>query len=154
MSGISYKVTVDDADMRTKLAELIDRMENAEGFYKNVGEHLLNSVGDNFDNEQGPDGEKWKSLSEVTVARREAAGHGPTPILRVSGTLRGSINMEASATDVRIGTALVYAAIQHFGGESKGYMKGAVIEPRPYLGISADDEAEILAIAEEWLAVE
>lgn len=154
MSGISYKVTVDDADMKTKLAELIDRMERAEGFYKKVGEHLLNSVGDNFDNEQGPDGEKWQGLSDVTIAKREAAGHGPTPILRVSGALRGSINMEASATEVRIGTALIYAAIQHFGGESKGYMEGAVIEPRPYLGISAEDEEEILAIAEEWLAVE
>lgn len=154
MSGISYKVTVDDADMSAKLAELIDRMANAEGFYKNVGEHLMNSVGKNFDNEQGPDGEGWAALSPVTIARREKAGGSASPILRVSGALRGSINSEPSATEVRIGTALIYAAIQHFGGESKGFMQPAEIPARPYLGISAEDEEEILAIAEEWLAVE
>lgn len=153
MTGISYKATIDDSDMRGKLSELIDRMERPAGFYKNVGEHLLNSIGDNFDNEESPEGEKWKILSAVTVERREAAGHGPTPILRVSGALRGSINMQSSDTDVRIGSALVYAAIQHFGGESKGYMD-AEIPARPYLGMGPDDEEAIFEIAEDWLAVE
>ncbi|MBP1862155.1 phage virion morphogenesis protein [Rhizobium herbae] len=150
MSGISYKTTVNDADMRAELTTLIDRMENKQGFYKNVGEHLLNSVGDNFDNEESPDGEKWAPLSPVTVARREAQGHGPTPILRFSGALRGSINLEASADDVRVGTAKVYGAMMHFGGESKGYMKATILA-RPYLGMGADDEQEIAAIAAEWL---
>ncbi|PYE87514.1 phage virion morphogenesis protein [Phyllobacterium leguminum] len=154
MTGISYKATVDDTDMREKLAELIDRMESPRGFYVNVGEHLLNSVGDNFDNEQGPDGEKWAPLSPVTIARREAAGYGPTPILRVTGGLRGSYNYEASDTEVRVGTAKVQAAMMHFGGESKGYMTGAVIPARPAVGISTGDEEEIFAIAEDWLAVE
>lgn len=153
MTGISYKVTVDDADMRAKLGELIDRMENAEGFYKNVGEYLLNSVGDNYDKEQAPDGTPWKELSAVTVERREAAGYGPTPILRVTGALRGSWNYEASDTSVSVGTAKIQAALLHFGGESKGYMKGN-IEPRPQVGMPIDGEEEILAIAEEWLAVE
>lgn len=153
MTGISYKTTIDDAHMRAKLEELIDRMENPEGFYKNVGEHLLNSVGDNFDNEESPEGEKWKTLSDVTVGRREAAGHGPIPILRVSGALRGSINSQVSSEDVRIGSSLVYAAIQHFGGASKGYMD-ATIPARPYLGMGPDDEQAIFEIAEDWLAVE
>jgi len=154
MTGISYKTTIDDADMRAKLAELIDRMERPRGFYVNVGEHLLNSVGDNFDKEQAPDGSPWATISSVTVERREAAGHGPTPILRVTGTLRGSFNYEASDTEVRVGSAAVQAAMMHFGGESKGYMKGAVIPARPILGLSADDETEIFAIAEDWLSVE
>lgn len=150
MSGISYKATVNDAEMRAELATLVDRMENKQGFYKNVGEHLLNSVGDNFDSEESPDGKKWAPLSPVTISRREKKGHGATPILRVSGALRGSINMEASDDDVRVGTAMVYGAMMHFGGESKGYMK-ATIPARPYLGMGTDDEAEIFAIAEAWL---
>lgn len=153
MTGISYTTIIHDADLRAKLAELIDRMNNPRGFYVNVGEHLLNSVGDNFDNEQSPDGEKWRDLSAVTVARREAAGHGATPILRVTGDLRSSFNYEASDTQVAIGTAKVQAALLHFGGESKGYMK-ATIHARPMLGLSPADEEEIFAIAEEWLAVE
>lgn len=154
MTGISYKATIDDADMREKLAELIDKMENAEGFYKNVGEHLLNSVGDNFDNETAPDGTRWKALSIATRdLRQKKYGNAPVTILRASGALRGSINMVASDTEVRIGSALIYAAIHQLGGEA-GRNRKVTIDARPYLGISAADEEEIFAIAEDWLAVE
>lgn len=155
MTGISYKATIDDADMREKLAELIGKMQRPVGFYKNVGEHLLQSVANNFDNESAPDGTRWQGLSAVTRDRRSKLnGNAPMTILQVSGRLKESINYEASDTEVRIGSALVYAAIQHLGGESKGYMKGAVIPARPYLGISPADEEEIFAIAEDWLTVE
>ncbi|WP_439605411.1 phage virion morphogenesis protein [Shinella sp.] len=154
MTGISYKVTIDDSDMRTKLVELIARMEDAEVFYADVGDHLLNSVDDRFEKEEGPDGEKWKGLSEVTQAREGMGEHTRSGILWVSGTLKGSINREVDSTSVRIGSDVPYAAIQHFGGESKGYMKGAVIPPRPYLGLSAEDEAEILAMAESYFSIE
>jgi len=86
--------------------------------------------------------------------RSKANGNAQMTILRASGHLKETINSEASDTEVRIGSALVYAAIQHFGGESKGYMKGAVIPARPYLGISPADEEEIFIIAEEWLTAE
>lgn len=155
MTGISYKATIDDADMREKLAELIGKMQRPIGFYKNVGERLLESVDNNFDNEQAPDGTRWQGLSAVTRDRRSRLnGNAAMTILRVSGHLKETINSEASDTEVRIGSALIYAAIQHFGGESKGYMKGAVIPARPYLGISPADEEEIFAIAEDWLSAE
>ena len=155
MTGISYKATIDDADMREKLAELIGKMQRPIGFYKNVGERLLESVDNNFDNEQAPDGTRWQGLSAVTRDRRSRLnGNAAMTILRVSGHLKESINYEASDTEVRIGSALIYAAIQHMGGESKGYMKGAVIPARPYLGISPADEEEIFAIAEDWLSAE
>ncbi len=54
MTGISYKATIDDKDMRAKLGELIDRMENRQGFFKNVGEHLMTALGERFDNEEAP----------------------------------------------------------------------------------------------------
>lgn len=155
MTGISYKTTIDDADMREKLAELIGKMQRPIGFYKNVGERLLESVANNFDNESAPDGTRWAPLSPVTRDRRSRLyGNAPMTILRASGYLKETINSKASDTEVRIGSALAYAAIQHFGGESKGYMKGAVIPARPYLGISPADEEEIFVIAEDWLAVE
>lgn len=153
MTGISYIVTLKDDAPRAAMAALIRRMENAHGFYKNVGEHLVNSVQDNFDTERAPDGTPWKTLSAVTLERREAEGHAGSPILRISGALAGSINYRPSDEDVRVGTSLVYAAIHHFGGDSKGFMK-ATIPARPYLGMKPEDEDAILEIAEDWLAVE
>jgi phage virion morphogenesis protein len=154
MTGISYKATIDDADMREKLALLIAKMQRAEGFYKNVGEHLLNSVKDNFEAETAPDGTRWKTLSQTTRdLRSKKYGNAPTTILRASGDLMNSINMQASDTDVRIGSSLIYAAIHQFGGDA-GRSKKVAIPARPYLGLSAVDEDEVMAIAEEWLTVE
>lgn len=79
MTGISYKATIDDADMREKLAELIGKMQRPAGFYKNVGEHLLNSVKDNFENESAPDGSRWKTLSQATRDQREKNTATPLP---------------------------------------------------------------------------
>lgn len=154
MTGISYKATIDDADIRDKLERLLDRMENREGFFKNVGEHLLNSVRDNFENERGPDGAGWQRLSPVTIAKRlHDHGDAPLTILRVSGGLIGSINYAADTNAVRVGTAEVYAAIQHFGGKA-GRNRKVTIPARPYLGMSADDQEAIVEIAEDWLALE
>ncbi|WP_107326986.1 phage virion morphogenesis protein [Agrobacterium pusense] len=154
MTGISYKTTINDADMREKLAELVERMTNREGFHKNVGEHLLNSTDERFDSETAPDGSRWKTLSLVTRdLRMRKYGNAPITILRASGALRGSINMVASENEVRIGSALVYAAIHQLGGEA-GRNRKVSIPARPYLGLSSEDETEIFAIAEDWLEVE
>lgn len=154
MTGISYKATIDDADMREKLAALIGKMQRSEGFYKNVGEHLLNSVKDNFENESAPDGTRWKTLSSATRDQRSKKyGNAPVTILRASGDLMNSINMQASNDDARIGSSLVYAAIHQLGGDA-GRGKKVIIPARPYLGLSSGDEEEIFAIAEDWLAVE
>ncbi|MGV2107822.1 phage virion morphogenesis protein [Agrobacterium vitis] len=150
MTGISYKATIDDADMREKLAELIGKMNRPAGFYKNVGEHLLNSVKENFENESAPDGSRWKTLSQATRDQREKKyGHAPTTILRASGDLMTSINAESDDNQVRIGSALVYAAIHQFGGDA-GRGGKVNIPARPYLGLSPADEEEISAIAEDW----
>lgn len=153
MTGISYKATIDHRDMRAKLGELIDRMANRQGFYKNVGEHLMTALDERFDKEEAPDGTKWKELSAVTLAKREVAGYQPGPILRASGAFRSSFNVAATNDDVRIGTPAVQAAMLHFGGELKGYIRKP-IEARPVLGMSAEDEVEVEAIAEDWLAGE
>lgn len=154
MTGISYKARIDDADMREKLTQLIHRMQRPEGFYKNIGEHLLNSVKDNFETETAPDGAPWRALSEATRdLRSEKFGNAPVTILRASGDLMNSINMLASDSDVRIGSALIYAAIHQLGGEA-GRGNKVTIPARPYLGMSAADEEEVVAIAEEWLVVE
>lgn len=154
MAGISYRAIIDEQDMREKLAELIGQMSNPAGFYKNVGEHLLNSVKDNFENESAPDASPWRSLSDATRKQRALKfGNAPLTILRASGDLMNSINVETDASQARVGSPLVYAAIHHFGGDA-GRGRKVTIPARPYLGLSAADEEEILAIAEDWLAVE
>ncbi|XHE13668.1 phage virion morphogenesis protein [Agrobacterium deltaense] len=154
MSGVSFQVTLDDEAARLRLVELVERMDNPRGFYKNVGELLLNSVGDNFDNESGPDGQRWRGLSQVTrELRQRKYGNSPLTILRVTGSLRGSYNYVASDEDVRIGTSKIQAALLHFGGQA-GRNHKVTVQARPQVGVSSNDEREIGRMAEEWLSSE
>lgn len=150
----SYELRIEDSDARARLSELVGRMRNPQGFYRNVGEYLLNRTHENFENEQDPDGAPWPRLSPVTVGQRLSRnGNAPLTILRVSGRLAGSYNYVASENDVRIGSPVVYAHVHHAGGKA-GRGRKVTIPARPAVGIGARDEAEILAIAEDWLAVE
>ncbi|MGV2130310.1 phage virion morphogenesis protein [Agrobacterium vitis] len=115
---------------------------------------MLNSVKDNFENERAPDGSRWTALSQATRDQREKKyGHAPTSILRASGDLMNSIDAESDDCQVRIGSALVYAAIHQFGGYA-GRGHKVSIPARPYLGLSSVDEEEVLAIAEDGIAVQ
>lgn len=177
MAGITFTVELDEAAVAAKLAEIVDRMERPIGFYKGVGEYLTEvAIPRNFATETSPDGVSWASLRPLTVARREAKGQTPIQILRASGAMAASINYAAGDDHVRIGSPAIQAAVMQFGAAQGSF--GAVagrtrpsekrpksqdyfaqlpwgdIPARPFLGISADDEVEIIRIAEDWLGVE
>lgn len=190
MTGISQTVTFEDEKARATIARLIELMSRPIGFYKNVGEYLLNSTRDNFQREQDPYGDSWTPLKEKTIQRRERDGLTPITILRARGRLAGSINIQASDEEVRIGSPVEYAAIHQLGGDIEmpertqtiyqhydaksdtldqtfrrksrsNFARDVTVKAhtvsipaRPYLGISAEDQAAILVIAEEWLRVE
>lgn len=151
MAGIQYQVDVERAEMLAFFESKLSQMENLRPFYVNVGEHLLNSVEDRFDTQTAPDGTAWAALAPATVANRlRRYGNAELTILRASGRLAGSFNYDASSQQVSIGTPVVYAAIQHFGGEA-GRNKSVTIPPRPVLGISPQDEVIISEMAEDFL---
>lgn len=151
MPGLSWKVEVDDADMRRQLSKLLSRMENKSGFYKNVGEHLINKLGERFKAERAPDGSPWQRLAPATIAARlQKNGNAPLTILRVTGRLAGSFNYEAGDDQVRIGSAAVQAALQHFGGQA-GRNNKVNVPARPILGLEPNDPQAILDIAQDWL---
>lgn len=149
MTGISLSVTI-EVD-RDRFGEIMDALADKSPFYQAVGEHLLNRVHDRFEAQRGPDGSPWQPLSPVTIAAREKARPGaPLTILRMWGDFYSSFNVRASADDVRIGTAAVQGAIQHFGGQAGRGLK-VTIPARPILGLEADDPEEIIETAKEWL---
>lgn len=152
MSGFTYTISVEDEEIRTGLPGLIGKMENMAALHKSVGEHMLNSVEDNFDNETAPDGTPWAHHAPATVASRlRRNGNAELTILRESGALAGSFNYEADADQVEIGTPTIYAAIHHFGGAA-GRNQSVDIPARPILGVSSDDEIALAEMAQDFLS--
>ncbi|MNZ38299.1 Phage virion morphogenesis family protein [compost metagenome] len=119
-----------------------------------IGEYLHLSTDDRFRAQVGPDGTPWAPLSPVTLARKKG-----NRILRESGTLQDTLRHQVSGNELSFGTDRPYGAAMQFGMR-KGYAgktrRGASIPwgdipARPYLGLSAEDDAEILAIIEDYL---
>lgn len=177
MPGIVFTVELDDQLAASRLAEMVDRMERPIGFYRAVGEYLVEkAIPRNFSTETAPDGSPWAALSPVTNARREKAGHVPIRILQASQAMAAGINHRPTDDGVRVGTPAKQGAVMQFGapqgsfgaaiGRTKpsdkrpksqdyfAHLPWGDIPARPFLGISAADEVEIIRIAGEWLGLE
>ena len=88
---------------------------------------------------RGPDGTPWPEWSPGYAATR----HGGQSLLDARGDLIQSLTAFADRQTAGWGTNLIYAATHQFG-------RGA-IPARPFLGVSDDDERELLDLAENWL---
>ena len=158
MTGIRIEVTGAEAAL-SQLQRAIEATANPRPLYDEIGAALVVSTQMRFEREETPEGAKWPaSLRAIVEGGRT---------LTDTGRLMQSITHEASDSGVAVGTNVLYAAIHQFGGKitaktGKGLVfKGAgdqwvrkqsvTIPARPFLGLDDEDEAEITAIAEDWL---
>lgn len=116
MSGVRDTITFDLLAAYGDLGELLARIENAEGFYRSVGNIAVAAAGRHFDDEREPDGTPWVRLKPKTIAARIRKGQNPRGILRASGGLRTSLKFLAQSDQVEVGTSAHYAAIHQLGG--------------------------------------
>lgn len=109
-----------------------------------------------FRTETGPDGQKW----EPSLRAKETGGR----TLTLDGHLSGSISNAYGRDYAMWGANRVYAAIHQFGGTIRGkagklkfrlpggqfvQVDAVTIPARPYLGISVQDEADMLSAIEK-----
>lgn len=101
-----------------------------------VGEYLIESHQDRFDRAESPDGDAWAPLSDDYKKRSKR----PSDILIEDGTLKGTLNYNASQEQLLFGTPMEYGAAHHFGYEKRN------LPARPWLGLSDEDENVVIAI--------
>lgn len=144
----------DFAKLKRDLAALGDF--DCRGLNESIGEDMVSATIKRFENEESPDGTKWpRSI--------RAATEGGKTLSKI-GRLKSSINPQASASQVEIGTNVKYAAVHQFGKTIKPKKakalrfqvggrwmskKQVTIPARPFLGINDENveeiEAEIIA---------
>lgn len=150
MAGV--QVQIDDRQLMDALERLMRYSARPEAAMKDAGEYMQRVVDDRFVAAQGPDGQGWEANTPVTLLRKK----NPR-ILHEAPLLRGSIHYRASASEMRQGTNLAYAAAQQFGmvqgyaGKTRrgGPIPWGNIPARPFLGFSDEDTAEVLYILED-----
>lgn len=160
MSSIQVKVTGDKRRLMKRL-QMFSAVD-MRGVNNALAEGIRTATVQRFRTEKGPDEKKWQSSIRV----REEGGKTLTKTTK----LKTSIHATADARGFAVGTNDIRAATLQFGDErtirprrgpvlrfqvggkwvsvKKVHIK---IVPRPFLGISEDDEKEIKAILEEAL---
>lgn len=148
---------------------IASRLTRAEGaltdmtpLMQDIGEFMIESTKENFRDSTSPDGIKWAAKSQATLDAYAARGDrvSTKPLIGPTGVLSSTIFSEASATSVAWGSSQIQAAVMQlgagkgaFGTASNGSkIPWGNIPARPYLGIGSEDEAGIIAIAEEYIA--
>ncbi|HEY9643072.1 MAG TPA: phage virion morphogenesis protein [Coleofasciculaceae cyanobacterium] len=139
MSDPILSAQVLDTGIRDRLNQLQRKTGNLEIPMRNIGQALLLSTDTRWQQEIDPQGKSWKPNSPYTIAQKRAQGR-INKILQNTGRLRDSITAQASRDRVVIGTNVAYADKNQ--------------KERQFLGLSKDDEQEIIAILDEFLAEE
>ena len=147
MAGALFKMDLNR--LQQAVSRAANQAGNLSGLSEALGEMLVSSTVQRFEDEEGPDGKKWEKS-----ARAEDEG-GQT--LTDTGSLKGSISYEAGSNAVTVGTNKIYAGPHQFGGTIKPKKAGALVfdiggktirvkkvdmPERPFLGINEEDEAE------------
>lgn len=129
--------------------------------HEDIGEYMVEATKERFKKGVDPSGNAWTPKKQATRDRYKARGDGdrPDPLIGPSKRLSTEIQRFASRDEVEIGSSLEYS-----GTMQGGAMKGAFgsdrrggplpwgdIPARVWLGISEEDEHNILDIVDEHL---
>ena len=135
-------VTVDDRQINAALQRLLQVSNNLEPVFRDIGEYLHISTDARFRAQVDPQGQLWTPLKPSYLAEKP---YNQDKILILDGALVGDLHYQASPGEVDFGTSKVYGATHQFGRDEAG------IVARPFLGVSAEDEVEIVAIVTQHL---
>ncbi len=170
------EIKYDDSQVLQTLNELRGKMGNMQKPMDKIGQHLVESTRQRFDDSVGPNGEAWPANKESTLAkmlrrnkgnrtktgkisaagRRKKAGSKP---LIDRGYLKGGIHHRATASSVQVGSNAIQSRVMHFGAERGAFgntRRGSPIPwgdipARPFIGASEDDNKAILEITKAYL---
>lgn len=146
-------------EIEARLGDLVAAFGDLTPLMESFGSTLEGSVLERFDTETAPDGSRWPD----SIRKREEGGK----TLTKSGQLRDSRTHVAGSDFVEVGTNKIYAGAHQFGATIRakserglrfnlpgglGFRRVMEVEipARPFLGLSSDDEVELIAQTEDY----
>lgn len=143
-------INVSSEAVERAIQELLNKGEDLTAPMKSIGEEMVNRTQQRFRDKEAPDGTPWKDNSPVTEKRK---GHGRV-LEGESNELSKQFSYSAASDSVEWGSLMVYAAMQNYGGTKAEFPHlWGDIPGREFIGVSDDDEDEVLAILGDHLSV-
>lgn len=150
-----------DSGVLSALAKLALDSADKTSLLDEIGINLSENARLRFSDQVSPDGQPWKPSIRAKVQGGET--------LRDTGRLMASITHAVGGDSVEYGTNLEYAPFLHFGADikavAKPYLtfkipgggwarkKNVTLAPRPFLGLSGEDEQQVVDIIGNFLRV-
>lgn len=137
------------------------QLDDLKPVHESIAEHMVEATKKRFVSSTAPDGTRWRKKKPATLAAYLARGDGdrPKPLIGPSGRLGKEIASSATRDAAEIGSVLEYSAVMQNGAKKGAFGKGRNGRPVPWgdiparvwLGISAEDEKNILDIVDEFM---
>lgn len=142
-------IEIKNDDITAALERISAALADPSDLMVQFGEYLVRTTKARFSSSTSPDGSVWAAKSPVTIARYPGS---TMPLIGQSKDLSREIFAEPFSDRVEWGSPMVYAAMQQFGGAKSAFPHlWGDIPARPFLGISPEDEVNLLDICAEWL---
>lgn len=145
-------VTIQDDELKalcSRLNGMALKPEDRKKLLAGIGAEMETQTQDRFAEKKSPDGDSWADIAESTrryYEKNASKVHYPGKgLLWREGALKDTVTSEAHSWDVVVGATKVYAAVHQYGWKEKN------ITARPYLGLSAENKAEIIEIINAFL---
>lgn len=157
-----------DENLTAALTQLMAATEDCRPAMESIAEYLVESTRRRFDKGESPEGVRWAAKSPVTLARSIASGNGAdTRPLHQSLTMVSTLFHSAGSDYVEVSSGVLQAAVMQFGAKKgqfgaysginkKGHPYSGVapwgdIPARPYLGLSQEDQGNIVTLLADYL---
>lgn len=151
------------------LQGMLDRAKNLRPVLAEIGEDMTEATKRRFSTTKAPDGTPWAPNSATTLARYsdlsarkkdgtkskkvQAKIAGKKPLTGETRALATTINYQITDDNtVGIGSPMVYAAIQNFGGKKSHFPHlWGNIPARPFLGVSETDRVNVIDLVRSYM---
>lgn len=157
-----FRIEADIEEARREIARLAQRVGDPRPLLFAIGQDIEERIDKRFATSTGPDGQRWKANSPVTLAREalrlavsggnkkkdgslnargQRALAGKKPLIGETRALRDGITHQVAGMSLEVISIQLYSAIQQFGG-SRGefpHLWGD-IPARPFMPVTKDGE--------------
>jgi len=142
-------IDYDDADAVAAINRAVAACRDPQRVLGNIGEALVSSTKGRFASETDPTGVPWAALSPRYM-KAKARKYPGQPILRRENKLYESIVAQVQDDTLLVGTNATsrdypYPLAMQFGAPARN------VPPRPFLGVSADDEQTVARITLNYI---
>lgn len=157
----AVKIDFQSAVLTNYLSQVLRKVSDTRPILADIGELLMETTKRRFSLSTAPDASKWARNSKVTIDRylglfktkKASRSASKKPLIGETKSLMTTIYYQVGPGAVRIGSPMIYSAMQQFGGTRAKYPNlWGDIPARPFLGLSADDRASIVDIVQGYLS--